>query len=433
MKILFSSRTLPLLLVTCLLSVLAAAAVRAQTVSARDRDRGRAMLRGVREEIERRYYDPTFHGVDVAARAEELDQRIQQASTLAEVLASVAQLPLLLGDQHTFFIPPQQTVSVVYGWSMLMVGDSCYVDRVEVASDAARQGVAPGDRVLAVNGYRPTRDNLWQILYLFHVLRPQQALRVTLRSPAGAERELELAARVRQSFRVLDLTGADGGTGIAELIRAAEREADEFDPRLGEAPGNVLVWKLPTFSVDARALDDARRRLRGRAGLVLDLRGNGGGPAETLLSVLGMLFGDSVVVGMQRERGRELALVARGTGAAAFTAPVVVLVDSRSASASEVLARVVQLSKRGVVLGDRTAGAVMRAYQRSMGMGVERAVFYGVSVTDADLVMADGGRLEKAGVVPDERILPAPAQMAAADDPVIARALALLAARTGGR
>lgn len=412
-----------------MLSTLVAAAAPAQTVSRLDRDRGRTMLQAVRAEIERRYYDPTFHGVDVAARAAELDQRIEQATTLAEVLSAVAQLPMLLGDQHTFFIPPQQTVSVVYGWSMLMVGDSCFVDRVEAGSDAARQGVAPGDQVLAVNGYRPTRDNLWQLLYVFHLLRPQQALHVTLRSPGGAERELDLAAHVRQSFRVLDLTGADGGAGIAELIRAAERDADEYEVRLTEAAGNVLVWKLPTFAVDDRVLNDVRRRLRGRAGLVLDLRGNGGGPARSLLSVLGMLSRDSVLVGIQRERARERPLVAAGTGDGAFTGRVVVLVDSRSASASEVLARVVQLSKRGVVLGDRTAGAVMRAYQRSVAMGLERAVFYGLSVTDADLVMSDGGRLEKAGVVPDERIVPSPAQIAAGQDPVLARALALLAER----
>jgi len=418
-----------LFLIACALHLVAPAAAPAQTVSQRDRDRGRTMLQAVRTEIERRYYDPTFHGVDVAAKAAELDQRIEQASSLAEVLSAVAQLPMLLGDQHTFFIPPQQTVTVVYGWSMLMVGDSCYVDRVDVGSDAARQGVAPGDRVLAVNGYRPTRDNLWQLLYLFHLLRPQQGLHVTLRAPGGAERELDLAARVRQSFRVLDLTGADGGIGIAELIRAAERDADELDARLSEAAGNVLVLKLPTFSVDERGLNEVRRRLRGRAGLVLDLRGNGGGPVDKLLSLVGMLSRDSVVVGTQRERARERPLVARGAGADAFTGPVVVLVDSRSASASEALARVMQLSKRGVVLGDRTAGAVMRAYQRSVAMGLERAVLYGVSVTDADLVMSDGGRLEKAGVIPDERIIPTPAQMAAGDDPVLARALALLAAR----
>lgn len=413
---------------TCASSVLGVASISAQTVSRIDRDRGRTMLRMMRNEIERRYYDSTFHGVDIAARAEELDQRIQQAQSLAEVMTAVAQLPMLLGDPHTFFVPPQTTVSVIYGWSMLMVGDSCFVERVEPGSDAARQGVAPGDQVLAVNGFRPARQNLWQIQYLFHLLAPQREVRVRLRSPAGVEREVTLAARVRQSFRVLDLTGADGGIGIADLIRAAESSAEEYAPRMFEAEGNVLVWKLPTFSVSEDALNDMRRRLRGRSGVVLDLRGNGGGPVNVLLSVLGMISRDSVQVAVQRERTRERPLVARGTGSGAYTGPLVVLVDSKSGSASEVLARVVQLEHRGTVLGDRTAGAVMRATQRSMGMGAERAVFYGVSVTDAEMVMRDGGRLEKTGVTPDETIVPTPAQMAAGDDPVLARAKALLAA-----
>jgi carboxyl-terminal processing protease len=415
------------------LSVATAAAVRGQAVTNLDRERGRTMLQVVRSEIERRYYDPSFRGVDLAARAAELEQRIQQATTLADVLSSVAQLPLLLGDEHTFFVPPQTTTSVDYGWSMMMVGDSCFVNRVKAGSDAARQGVTPGDRVLTVNGYRPTRDNLSQILYVFHLLRPQRGLHVTMRSPAGVERELDLAGEVRQSMRTLDLTGADGGTGIAELIRAAEREADEYESRLTVTAGNVLVWKLPTFSVSEEVLADGRRRMRGRAGLVLDLRGNGGGSVGALLKALGMLNADSVVVGVQRERTRERRLVARGTGGDAFTGPVVVLVDSRSASASEVVARVLQLSRRGVVLGDRTAGAVMRAYQRSLSMGLDRAVFYGVSVTDAELVMSDGGRLERAGVEPDELILPSPAQMAAGTDPVLARALELVARPAAAR
>jgi hypothetical protein len=58
-------------------------------------------------------------------------------------------------------------------------------------------------------------------------------------------------------------------------------------------------------------------------------------------------------------------------------------------------------------------------------MGMETAVFYGISVTDADITMPDGGRLEEVGVAPDWLALPSPAEMASGSDPVLAQALSL--------
>jgi C-terminal processing protease CtpA/Prc len=51
--------------------------------------------------------------------------------------------------------------------------------------------------------------------------------------------------------------------------------------------------------------------------------------------------------------------------------------------------------------------------------------FYGVQVTEADLVMSDDGRLEHVGVVPDELILPSGSDLATKRDPALARALTL--------
>src|SRR6266478_3684356 len=94
-----------------------------------------------------------------------------------------------------------------------------------------------------------------------------------------------------------------------------------------------------------------------------------------------------------------------------YASKLIVLIDSRSASASEIFARVIQLEKRGVVIGDHSAGAVMEALQYPHELGLDTIIPYGVSVTEADVIMADGKSLEKAGVTPDELILPSAADM----------------------
>lgn len=102
------------------------------------------------------------------------------------------------------------------------------------------------------------------------------------------------------------------------------------------------------------------------------------------------------------------------------------LVDSRSGSAAELLARVVQLEKRGSVIGDRTGGAVMRSKSYPHELGQDVVVFFGVSITDADVIMSDGKSLEHMGVTPDEINLPTAADLAAKRDPVLAYAASLL-------
>ena len=152
----------------------------AQTLGPLDRGRGRDMLHLLRKDMERYYYDSTFRGMDLAPRWAEAERRIQQASTLEQILVAIAQVPIALGDSHTLFFPPSRTLTAEYGWEMQMIGDTCYVSEVEEASDAARQGVKPGDAVLVVNGNRPDRDNIALIRYVLRMLLPQPALRVLL-------------------------------------------------------------------------------------------------------------------------------------------------------------------------------------------------------------------------------------------------------------
>lgn len=431
------TKTLALTVSCAVLWVAVPSLATAQTLDSFDRHRVESMLEHARDEISSTYYDSTFHGFDLAAEYDTAAARIRAATVIDRAFAAVAQFALDLHDSHTFFVPPQRTVWAEYGWDMAIIGDSCFVLDVASGSDAERQGVRPGDKLLSVNGFQPTRDNLWQLLYLYRLLMPQPALRVAVVSPAGTSRTLALAAKVHEGKNILDLTGRDGGDDIARLIRDAERAEDERRSEVLKYGTDILVWKLPTFAVSEADIRYAFKLARQRKTLVLDLRGNSGGPVSILRTLVGQLSRDSVIVGTQQERRKQVPLIAKGSGDDAFTGQLIVLVDSRSASASEVVARVVQLTSRGRVLGDRTAGAVMRARYHGFALGTQTMVFYGFNITDADLVMADGSRLEGVGVIPDEQILPSAEDLAADRDPVLARALTLVggsisAAEAGG-
>ena len=387
------------------------------------RARTYVMLRDVRQEIERNYFDPTFKGVDLGAKADLAKARIAKASSIGEAFAAIAQFVLELDDSHTFFVPPAQTVRVDYGWKMAMIEDGCYVVRVKPGSDAARQNVAPGDRVAAVNGFRPSRDNLWRLEYMFDVLRPQPGLHVELVPPAGNVRELDLAARVEHRKAIVDLTGAEGGD-IAHEIQESEKALDERQPTTAELGSDVLIVRLPSFSVPESSVQRILRLAHGHATLILDLRGNRGGSADNLQVLLGGLAPADVTIGTYRERQQSRPLVAKGSGRNAFAGRVFVLVDAESASASELLARVVQLTNRGTIIGDKTAGAVMLSRYRPLIAGSgDNVIAYGARVTVADVVMTDGGGLEKNGVEPDFKVVPTAEDLAAGRDPALARAV----------
>ena len=412
--------------ITCIgLTAISSPTVGAQDMTGPERRKMEEMLHGVRGEIEKSYYDSTYAGMNLGAVYDSAALRIRDARAIDAALAAIAWFTLELHDSHTFFGPPPRTVQAEYGWEMAMVGDSCFLFRVRPGSDADRQGVHRGDQLLSINGIGPTRDNLWQINYLFWILMPRPSLRVVVRAPGGEPRTLDLASKVRERSKIVDLTGADGGAGIGRLVREGEKDAEEYRGLTVELGNDILVWKMSTFEIGLDEVHEKFKRARGRKALVLDLRGDGGGYERIMLEMVSQLNRDDVLVGRSRERNKLTAVVAKGAGNDAFTGQLFVLTDSRSASSSEILARTAQLTGRGKVLGDRTAGAVMRARYHPLKLGMETATFYGVQVTEADLVMSDDGRLEHVGVTPDVLLLPTASDLAAGRDVVLAQALAL--------
>ena len=167
------------------------------------------------------------------------------------------------------------------------------------------------------------------------------------------------------------------------------------------------------------------KKARKYPAMIVDLRGNPGGNVEALKYLVGGVFDKEVKIADRVGRKESKSEIAKPTHSP-FSGRLVVLVDSRSASAAELFARIVQLEKREVVIGDHTSGSVMEARHYIEKMGVYTVIFYGASITEWNLVMTDGKSLEHTGVIPDEIALPSAEDLASGSDPVMARAAELL-------
>jgi len=397
----------------------------AQAISRFDRDRGLAMLRVIRRDLEEYYYDSTYHGLDLAARFDSATTRIRTAQSNGEIFGVIALTLFELNDSHTWFVPPQRVDEVDYGWDLQAFGDSCFVVDVDSGSDAAAQGVTVGDLVVAVNRFVPSREDLWKLRYWINRVDPQPAVELVARSRDGAVRRLILRAKITPGKRIIDLTGSDGGTDISQLIRKQEDRQRSQRDRFVRIDDAATIWRMNWFRGND-AMDEGMDRAEKTAALVLDLRGNPGGLESALLRLLGHFLPTTDTIGfVQRRRERRPLVVKHGRGSP-FAGKVVVLLDSRSASAAELFARTLQMRGRAVVVGDRSAGHVQRSIGHGHQVGTQTVAFYTASITDADVVMADGLRLERAGVVPDESVVPTAADLATGRDPALARALQLV-------
>jgi C-terminal processing protease CtpA/Prc len=159
--------------------------------------------------------------------------------------------------------------------------------------------------------------------------------------------------------------------------------------------------------------------------LVLDLRENPGGAVSTLERMLGSVFDHDLKIADRIGRKELKPQMAKTRGNDTFDGKLVVLIDSGSASAAELFARMVQLEKRGTVVGDRSSGSVMESRRYSETQGANTKILYAFSVTDADLIMKDGKSLEHVGVVPDEVVLPTARDLAEGKNPALVRAAEL--------
>jgi len=321
-------------------------------------------------------------------------------------------------DSHLFFVPPSRNLHFDSGYRMEMVGDRCFVTQVKPKTDAFEK-LHPGDEIAHFQGYSVSRDDFHDIDYFFHGLSPSPVEELDIFAPDGERRSVSVKSSYREVKRSL-VVGDDENNDLWYEMRDAERDEHRFEERTIETD-QVLYWKMAEFHADPMTLDGIFDKARNHPALILDLRDNGGGSVDTLEHLVGHLFDHDVKIADLVSRKPEKPMIAKGNSKP-YKGKVIVLINSRSASASELLARVLQLEHRGTVIGDNSAGAVMEARFFSDSVGLDTKVFYATSITRANLIMADGKSLENIGVVPDEKVLPSAKDLANNLDPAMSRA-----------
>lgn len=366
------------------------------------------------------HFDTTFNGVDWRELREELRPRLETEVTEAELRATIDDMLGRLGQSHFALIPrevadtldPSNDAAEVgdAGLDVRLVGDDVLVSRVDENGAAWRAGVRPGWIVTTVG-----EDEVEEIVrtareaeqvgplgpaYMVRgrVLRrlqgaPGAGRELTLIDGDGARREVELELRPTESQPVK----------LGNLPTFFSRFESEERSASGIRAGVIWFnyWMVPLV----RGIDEAVDRYRDADGIIIDLRGNGGGVGAMVSGIAGHFLTERISLGIFRTRTSTMEIRVNprlvspdGRRVEPFAGPVAILTDEHTGSASEVFAGGMQSIGRARVFGVTTAGAVLPATMDRLPNG---DVLYHAF---AEFTTAEGITLEARGVVPDERV-----------------------------
>src|SRR6186997_1347364 len=97
------SRPLRIAFLSFLVAAGVAASAQAPQITSLQRGQARQMLRTIRAAIGNDYYDPAFHGLDLAEHFKAAEKKLDTVESLGRAYAIIAQALVEFGDSHTYF------------------------------------------------------------------------------------------------------------------------------------------------------------------------------------------------------------------------------------------------------------------------------------------------------------------------------------------
>jgi carboxyl-terminal processing protease len=219
-----------------------------------------------------------------------------------------------------------------------------------------------------------------------------------LRKGSGSEEPGEIITLVRNKIQLED--------------QAAQSSVLDLDGH------KIGVIRVPTFYLDlaavARGETDYRSTTKdvrgliaelveeGAEGIVVDLRGNGGGSLAEATELTGLFIESGPVVQVRDSSGR-VKINEDPDPSIVYEGPLAVLVDSNSASASEIFAGAIQDYHRGILVGEPTygKGTVQNVIDLDRFVEPSEGGLGQLKVTIAQFFRITGGSTQHRGVVPD--------------------------------
>ncbi len=369
------------------------------------------VLKSVEEFVTTRAFVP---GMDFSKWPSFIEKQAEAVEAAAEIPAFTNAINRALrefGASHIRLVTPRaavqrtQTSTIGVGASVRKEEEGLVVRAVTDGGPAKDAGLQVGDVIIEVNG-KPVEET------------------TTLDGDEGTKVELKIKR-------------ADGKI---EVVQVERRRFSTVRPEtITWVDDETAVIRVFTFNVGygrenlEKLFGEAAKAKR----LIIDLRSNGGGAVNNLSHFLSHLLPPSTVIGTfvsrqvadryQRETGKEATdvkaiaewstqkMTTRAQRTKHFEGQIAVLVNRGSASASEIAAAALKEQGGAVVVGTRTAGAVLASVYGRLPHGFQ--LQYPVN----DYVTAKGVRLERNPVVPDAEVT-----QAGNPDPAVAKAIELL-------
>jgi len=327
---------------------------------------------------------PPKKPVDVARVLTNAARLVDPERTLrpARIVAMSRALALATDDPFTAYLSPQtmaKAASQNRGLAAATPGidlwprDPQRVREVRLGTDAHKAGIAPGDRILSIDGSDVVDLTFPEVLQAISGMNGTVA-RLMVQSGRGGEPKQIMMRR--------SLVPEDD-------IRWARLEG-----------GQTLYVHVPIFK--AGVASEVRQVLGAGSykGVILDLRHNPGGLLPEGIALLDTFLRDGPMAGVRSGPGRPTDDFAAKRDTFDTTVPLVVIIDGGSASASELCAKVLKETGRATVIGTTSAGkgSVQRQIPTPDG-GL-------LKVTAGFYVGPTGTRLDEGGVRPHRFLAP---------------------------